>query len=62
MTRARNLSWTKSDRALDYLPSTTKGVLDRLVGRAIVVQTREVPAAEPNFPEGMQRNKYDNSL
>jgi len=32
MTRARNLSRTKSDRALDYLESTTKGVLDTTKG------------------------------
>jgi hypothetical protein len=32
MTRARNLSQTKSDRALDYLESTTKGVLDTTKG------------------------------
>ncbi len=32
MTRARNLSQTKSDLSLDYLESTTKGVLDTTKG------------------------------
>ena len=32
MTRARNLSWPKSDRPLDYLESATKGVLDTTKG------------------------------
>jgi hypothetical protein len=32
MTRARNLSRPENDRALDYLESTTKGVLDATKG------------------------------
>ncbi len=53
MTRARDLSLSKIDRALDYLESTTKDVLDATKGLSdvLAVQTRDVKADEPYLPK-----------
>jgi hypothetical protein len=53
MTRARDLSLAKIDRAMDYLESTKKGVLDATKGLSdvLAVQTRGVKADGPYLPK-----------